>query len=182
MNHFAKSPIEFPLKHSNLRDFLDTSTSVSEELLKYIRRSQGQTILSINCGHEDLNKLILNNMHFDSILIVFERKSTVCKRIKKTEDDRLFVFNDSVWEINRIFQNREIADMIISADPLFPTLAQKIAQTMEVGKAVLKPHGVYIQIAYVDIYKSVFRRTFKHCYFKRIDNFPISTVYVGFND
>ena len=145
MNHFAKSPLEFPLKHSNLRDFLDTSTSVSEELLKYIRRSQGQTILSINCGHEDLNKLILNNMHFDSILIVFERKSTVCKRIKKTEDDRLFVFNDSV-------------------------------------KAVLKPHGVYIQIAYVDIYKSVFRRTFKHCYFKRIDNFPIATVYVGFND
>lgn len=142
--------------------FTRTSKSTSRGILKLIDLSNVEFIIELGAGDGAITKILLDHMKCSSRLIVFETNPLFCSILKKIEDERLEVINDSAENLDKHLKMKSIneVDAIISTLPfiLIPALvrARIVSQCIK----SLKSSGFFFQLHYSLSIKKFYQRYF----------------------
>lgn len=131
--------------------------------IKHVDFTNAKTIVELGAGDGVITKHILKAMRPDAQLLAFEVNDKFCDLMRTTiNDDRLHVIEDSAEKIEHYLETigENEADYVISALPF-------VALPKELGKKIvaeahrkLKVGGLYIQIHYSLLAKSLYEDTF----------------------
>ena len=161
-NKFSLNHIEF-FKESvkNLKTvgtITRSSDFLCKRMIKHVDFENAQTIVELGAGDGVITKHILNSMKKDSSLIVFEVNSAFCEELRKIDDDRLTVVEDSAENVEQYVESK--VDYFISAIP-FVMLPKKLAVSiLNVCKNTLSSQGKFIQVHYSLVIKKMYQKIF----------------------
>ncbi|MFK7934597.1 MAG: class I SAM-dependent methyltransferase [Saprospiraceae bacterium] len=132
--------------------------------IKHVNFENAKTIVELGAGDGVITKHILDSMRPDAKLIAFEVNGKFCDLMRERfdGDQRLHVAEDSAEKIGEYLKSigETKADYIVSAIP-FVALPKEVGRKI-VGEAHkhLKKGGLYIQIHYSLLAKSLYEDTF----------------------
>ncbi|MEM6967066.1 MAG: SAM-dependent methyltransferase, partial [Bacteroidota bacterium] len=88
-------------------------------MIKPVDFDSADVIVELGAGDGVITEHILRHMKKDSVLLAFEVNKTFCDQMRKIEDDRLIVIEDSAEKLGEylVKYDLEKADYIISAIP-----------------------------------------------------------------
>lgn len=130
--------------------------------IKPINFAEADTIVELGAGDGVITKHILNKMKPNANLLAFEINPLFCDNMRKINDSRLHVIQDSAEYIEAYLKNieEEQADYIVSALPF-------VSLPKELGKKIvsesykhLKKGGLYMQVHYSLVTKSMYEDIF----------------------
>lgn len=130
--------------------------------IKPINFSKANTIVELGAGDGVITKHILKKMKPTAKLLAFEINPLFCETMRKIEDPRLHVIQDSAEHIEAYLKSIHAteADYIVSALPfvsLPKELGKKIVNT---SYQHLKKGGLYMQVHYSLVTKSLYEEVF----------------------
>ena len=135
--------------------------ALSKKMASFITK-EDKHVIELGAGDGALTTNILKNMHPDGKLLSFEINPNMVEVLKRIDDPRLVVINDSAEHMEKYMRQHGIAafDAVVSAIPyivLPEVLAQKIITLCKVN---LKKNKFYLQVHYaktkVALYKNAF--------------------------
>lgn len=139
-----------------------SSKYLCKGMIRHVDFKKADTIVELGAGDGVITKHILNSMKKDSQLLTFEVHKSFCELLKKIDDDRLEVIEDSAERIGHYLEKhqKKQADYIISAIP-FVMMPEEISYKIirECSK-YLKPGGLYIQVHYSLLAKKMYKDIF----------------------
>ena len=164
-----------PKKRTFLNQFLNdtkmigsvrpSSRFLAKKMLQNINFDQDKILVELGPGTGVFTFEIIDKMHRDAKLLVFELNKTFIRNLKKQiKDDRVILINDSAEKINYYlnFYNLEKADIIISSLPLSNFDIDLKKNIVENSNEALKDTGLFIQFQYSlsskEFFKSIFRQ------------------------
>jgi len=145
---------------------LPSSKGIINKMVKPIDFKNNITIIELGSGTGVITKNILNKMNSESNLICFETNKKFYDELKKIDDKKMTLLNDSAEMMESYINENEIikVDYIVSSVPLV-TLPKKVTNNiLEQSEKLLNNHGCLIQLQYSKLLK---RRLKK--YFNTID-------------
>lgn len=158
-----------------------SSRFLAQKMLQHINFDEARVLIELGPGTGVFTDRILEKMHPDARLLVFELNDNFCNVLKKSiTDPRAVIIHDSAEKIEEYLEKHSLgkADVVISSLPLanFPaTLRQSI---LDASHRSLKKAGKYIQFQYSLQSKKHIKKTFTEV---NIDftplNFPPAFVY-----
>ena len=158
-----------------------SSRFLAQKMLQNIDFNEARVLIELGPGTGVFTDRILEKMHPEAKLLVFELNDNFCNALKKRiTDSRAIIIHDSAEKIEEYLEKNNLgkADVVISSLPLanFPTaLRQSI---LEASHRSLKTVGKYIQFQYSLQSKKHIKKTFGDI---EIDftplNFPPAFVY-----
>jgi phospholipid N-methyltransferase len=158
-----------------------SSRFLAQKMLQHIDFESARVVIELGPGTGVFTDRILEKMHPDAKLLVFELNDNFCNSLKKRiTDPRAVIIHDSAEKIEEYLnaEGLDKADVVISSLPLanFPSaLRQSI---LEASKRSLNASGKYIQFQYSLQSKKHIKKTFGNV---DIDftpfNFPPAFVY-----
>ncbi|MBR9919643.1 MAG: methyltransferase domain-containing protein [Bacteroidetes bacterium] len=131
-------------------------------MVKQIDFSQVDHIVELGAGDGVITHHILKQMKPDAKLFAFELLSNMADDLRKIDDDRLIIIEDSAEKLIMYMEKHGVkeVDAIISALPFvaFPDdLAYKIVNQC---KHVMKKGGRYVQVHYSLLAKKIYENIF----------------------
>lgn len=138
-------------------------------------------LVELGGGTGAITKEILRNMRPDARLIVFEMNPEFAESLRRLNDTRMTVVQDSAEHLEKYMREHGLkdADAVISTLP-FVIIEERLRNDiMEAVMRILRPGGHFIQIQYSLITKKEMKSKFKNL---RIDftpfNLPPSFFYI----
>ena len=128
--------------------FTRSSSFLCKGMIKHVDFSDARLIVELGAGDGVITKFILEEMHPDARLLVFEVNERFCDSLRDIDDDRLIVAQDSAEHLGSHIQRLgyKQVDAIISAIPF-------VALPKELGYSIvrechryMKKGGRYIQV------------------------------------
>lgn len=139
-----------------------SSKYVCKEMVSHVDFSNAKTIVELGAGDGVITKHILEKMEPGSTLLSFEVNENFCKTLRKIDDERLHVIEDSAEKLEEYIQKMGLTapDFVISAIP-FVSLPDELGYKI-VGecKKSMKPGGLFIQIHYSLLAKKLYETVF----------------------
>ena len=139
-----------------------SSRFLCKAMLKGIDFSKATLIVELGAGNGVLTRHILKRMRPDAKLLTFEVQANFCVLLRRIDDDRLVVIEDSAEHLAEYLAEfgREKADHIISAIP-FVILPKELAKSIVATcRNHLAPNGRFAQVHYSTILKSMYEDVF----------------------
>ena len=127
-----------------------SSSFLAKKMLDPIHFNEAQCIVEFGPGTGVFTKKLLKKMRTNSILLAFEINPTFIEELRKIDDKRLIVINDSAEKIEHYLQkhNQKSADYIVSSLP-FAVIPDTIVHNILTNSDnALSEKGKYIQFQY----------------------------------
>ncbi len=142
--------------------FTPSSKQLCREAISHIDFEETRFIVELGPGDGVITHHILNGMHSEAKLIVFEVNPKFCNQLREIDDKRLIIIEDSASKISEYLEQHDFArvDHIVSAIP-FVVIPQKEAfMIIEGCRAALETGGKFIQVHYTPLIKRMYRKIF----------------------
>lgn len=160
-----------------------TSTFCIKRVCKPIDFSQDITLVEFGAGTGVFADYILERMTPGSLLVMFETNKHLFKKLKKTKDPRVQLFNRSVEHVADLLDERLIGDVdyIISGIP-FSFLDDDVKTSiLKQSKKILKKDGAFLAYQTSGHLKEPLQETFGKVETEfELLNIPPMTVYRAF--
>jgi phospholipid N-methyltransferase len=140
-----------------------SSHFLCRKIISKINADEAHVVVELGPGDGVITKHILNHLHKDARLLVFEINEVFVEKIKTTiKDPRITVIHDTAENMGLHLEHLGLksVDYVVSGIPfvLLPlTLSENITQNC---KRLLRPGGRFIQFHYskrmVNFYKKIF--------------------------
>ena len=158
-----------------------SSKYLCDGMLKPIDFSQARVIVELGAGDGVMTRQILAHMQPDATLLCFEINPIFCETLRKIEDPRFVLIEDSAEYLDNYLQKKNLprADYVVSGIPFIALpndLSYRIVRSAFKG---LKIGGTYIQFHYATILKRMYQTIFGNLAIRFIAlNFPPAFVMV----
>lgn len=139
-----------------------SSKYLCKGMIKHVNFEEANVIVELGAGDGVITKHILNSMKPDAILLTFEVNERFCKKLRKIEDKRCIVIEDSAENISRYLKqvNAKHIDYIVSAIP-FVALPDELGYSIiSECKKYMKYGGLFIQMHYSLLAKKLYDNVF----------------------
>lgn len=139
------------LKSSNtIGAWSPSSSFLAKKMLKPIRFKDANCIVEYGPGTGVFTEKLLEKMHPNSMLIIFEINEVFFEELKKIKDTRLIVVNDSAEKIDHylLLNNQKKADYIISSLPFAMIPEDIVDEILKNSFNSLSEKGKFIQFQY----------------------------------
>lgn len=142
--------------------FTRSSKFLCKGMIKHIDFPTAKLIVELGAGDGVITRFILDEMHPDAKLLVFEVNERFCDELREIDDDRLIIAQDSAENIGSHVARLgfDKVDAIISAIPF-------VALPKELGYSIvrechrcMKKGGRYIQVHYSLVTKKLYETIF----------------------
>ncbi len=157
-----------------------SSRFLCQTMVENIDYDKAEVIVELGAGDGVITKHILERMRPNTRLLVFEIQASFCEIIRKIDDDRLIIIEDSAEHLHQYLKEYgfEKADAIISAIP-FVVLPKKLVKKIVVTcKDNLCPNGYFMQFHYSKMLKSLYEDVFTEVEVKFVTrNIPPAFVF-----
>lgn len=160
---------------------IPSSRYLAKKMLQNVNFKKARVLVELGPGTGVFTRKILEQMHEDAKLFVFELNDQFYQNLQEEiQDDRLVLIHDSAEHIQKYLNDAGFihADYVISSLPLtnFPKkLKESILKTVH---HCLKNEGCYIQFAYSLISKKVLETQFDEMDISFTPlNFPPAFIY-----
>lgn len=167
----------------NVGAIAPSSNKVVENLLSRINFSKKNILLEYGPGTGVITKQILNLMHKDSTLFVFETNNEFTKELLKIKDNRLKIITEDAEKSLNILKERyeiENVDYIISTIPFSFFSRRKRRRIIFKAFTLLKENGKFITYQYTWlVYHIIKERFLKHNIKPMLLNIPPAFVMEG---
>lgn len=139
-----------------------SSKYLCKGMIKPVDFDNADVIIELGAGDGVITEHILRHMKKDSVLLAFEVNKKFCDQMRKIQDDRLIIIEDSAEKLGEYLEKHNLgkADYIISAIPFvaFPDdLAKSIIRTC---KEHMKNNALFIQVHYSLLAKKFYQSIF----------------------
>src|SRR3990167_4357838 len=94
-----------------------SSKFLVKKMLETVDFEKAHTILELGAGSGVITRELLKKMSKGSKLVVFETNKDFFRDLKKIEDERIIVYNQSALRLQE-YLNKQVVDYIISGIPL----------------------------------------------------------------
>lgn len=127
-----------------------SSVYVCRSMTRLVPKLKDGIILEFGAGDGVITEEILRQMGPGDRLLVFEINPEFCDHLRKIEDPRITVFEESAENAGRILENLGLdqADLIISAIPFLLFPKHEALRLVSEFKNLLRPGGRFIQLHY----------------------------------
>jgi len=157
-----------------------SSRFLCQTMVENIDYNKADVIVELGAGDGVITKHILKRMRPDTRLLVFEIQASFCEIIRKIDDDRLIIIEDSAEHLHKYLEEYgfEKADAIISAIP-FVVLPKKLVKIIVTTcRDNLCPDGYFMQFHYTKMLKSLYEDVFTEVEVKFVTrNIPPAFVF-----
>ena len=139
-----------------------SSKHLCRELIKPIDFEHHLNIVELGAGDGVITKHIVNNLHPDANLMVFEVLEKFIPKIELIDDPRMSVIQDTAERLPHYLDEASIekVDVVLSAIPFVMLSEEKAREIVKICYDVLKKDGLFIQLHYSlalkKMYKSIF--------------------------
>lgn len=139
-----------------------SSRFLCQSMIKGIDFSKARILIELGAGDGVVTRHILNKMHADARLFSFEVQSNFCDLLRKIDDPRLVIIEDSAEHLTDYLKEygHEKADHIISAIPFVILPKDTAKNIVETCRDSLAPKGFFIQMHYSTMLKSLYESIF----------------------
>lgn len=175
ISSFIKTAISFS---SNLRTtgaLFQTSRKTEKNIAKLIKHHNPNLVVEYGAGLGNITKVILKNTKSECKIYIFEINPDFCEVLKKNDDNRLVVINDSAKNIN-LYLNEEI-DLIISTIPFTLINKLELDKILETSAEQLKPNGSMYQVLYSSLFMNKLKKYFGEVSCKTLISLPFEFLY-----
>lgn len=152
---------------------------LGEKMIESIDFDKERILVELGPGTGVFTDIIIDRMHPDAKLLVFELNESFYKSLEdRIDDPRVQVIHDSAEHIQKYLSDNEKSDVVISSLPLmvFPEKLRK--DVVKESYNSLKPKGKYVQFQYSLQSKKLLESVFKSVNVKfTLKNFPPAFVY-----
>ena len=148
--HFIKESLK------NIKEvgtILPSSKFVVEKMVAPINFKKKLTILELGSGSGVITKELLEKMSCDSQLICFETNKKFYQELKKINDKKMILINESAEKMKSYLDEFEIKkiDYIVSSVPLVSLPKKKTNKILSVSVEILGKSGKLIQLQYTKL-------------------------------
>lgn len=139
-----------------------SSSFLCKEILKQIEFTQGQVLLELGAGDGVITHYLLKKMAPDATLIALEINPVFCEVLRKIEDKRLIVIDQSAVHLCDIFKSLRIeqVDHVISAIPFVILPEATAIQIIQAAFDHMAPMAKFIQVHYSLLAKKMYEKIF----------------------
>ena len=130
-----------------------SSKFVVEKMVAPINFEKKLLILELGSGSGVITKKLLEKMSCDSQLICFETNRTFYQELKKINDKKMILINESAEKIKLYLDEFEIekVDYIVSSVPLVSLPKETTNKILSVSVEVLGEDGKLVQLQYTKL-------------------------------
>ncbi len=159
---------------------LPSSKYLGEKMLKGIDFEQVNVIVEFGPGNGVITKKVLQRMHKDAFLIVFEINEQFYKELQQIKDPRLILVNRSAETLGEVLKENSFSaiDVVISSLPLSvipKTISERILQETY---TFLNNGGIYVQFQYSTQFYEVIKVIFNNLKLRfEMRNIPPAFIY-----
>lgn len=140
-----------------------SSKFAAKKMIKPVNFSTAKYLVELGAGNGVITKHILEKMRPDAKLLAFEINPKLCEEIKKIDDSRLILIEDSAEKLDFYLEKHQMpqADHVISALPL-SLIPDEIRDNIidEVVKNLGK-NGFFVQIQYSPVSLKILKQKFE---------------------
>lgn len=177
-NVFLKSFLKNPLRTGSI---VQSSPILADKMLSKIDFRNAKCIVELGGGAGIITKKILKKMHQDCVLFCFEIEPALAAKLRRIEDSRLIIINDSAEKIDIYLKYYGFpkADCIISGLPLASLPSKTSRSILKNIYTYLPSGGQYIQFQYSLVSLRQIKYLFSSVAISFVFlNFPPAFVYV----
>lgn len=159
MAKFLKTALSFTKNIKTTGAIGETSRFVEDEISSFITPDKKQIAVEFGAGHGNITKVILSKMHPESRLIAFEVEASFFDELRKIDDPRLQLENQSAGAVVEV-AGEEAVDCIISSIPITIIPKEIRHEILDNAKKSLKHGGRYTQVLYskqIPLFNKYFR-------------------------
>lgn len=151
---------------------------LGEKMIENVDFDNARTIVELGPGTGVFTEMIINRMHPDAKLLVFELNDSFFNNLKDRFDDpRVQIIHDSAEKIAQ-YTNGEKVDAVISSLPLMVFSEELRNNVVNAAYDSLKKEGKYMQFQYSLQSKKLLQSIYKNVSVKfTMKNFPPAFVY-----
>lgn len=152
---------------------------LGEKMVENVDFDKSKLLVELGPGTGVFTDVIIDRMHPDAKLLVFELNDSFYKSLnKRIKDPRVQVIHDSAEYIEKYLENGEKMDVVISSLPLMVFTEELRKNVVDAAHDCLKPKGTYIQFQYSLQSKKLLESVYKKVSVKfTMKNFPPAFVY-----
>lgn len=150
-----------------------SSKFLCEGMVKHVDFGSAKILVELGAGDGVITHHILKNMRPDCKLLAFEVNPKFCEHLRKINDPRLVIVEDSAEKVGEYLAAHgfQQADAVISAIP-FVALPEELSnKIVDSCKQHLKTGGFFIQVHYSLLLKKMYEKIFGN----------VATHFVAFN-
>ena len=139
-----------------------SSKHLCKGMIKHVNFQDASLIVELGAGDGVITKHILRSMHPDARLLAFEVHPKFCDSLRKINDKRLIIVEDSAEKLGEYMEKigAEEVDFFISAIP-FVALPKELGyKIVSICHQYLRKSGLYIQVHYSLLAKSLYESVF----------------------
>ena len=146
-NSLLRSFVKNPLRTGSV---VQSSPILAKKMLEKIDFQNTKCIVELGGGAGIITKKILKKMHKKCILLCFEIEPALASKLKRIDDSRLMVINDSAEKIDFYlkYYGFQKADCIVSGLPLASLPPKTSRSILKNIYAHLPSGGQYVQFQY----------------------------------
>lgn len=139
-----------------------SSRFLCRNMISYIDFHKARWIVELGAGDGVITHHILEKMHPDAKLMVFEVMHNMCDHLREIDDPRLIVIEDSAVKLGEYLKECGFpeAEFIVSAVPFVAMPEELSYQIVREAKKNLKSGGLYIQVHYSLLARKMYQEIF----------------------
>ena len=143
-----------------------SSKFVVTKMIEPINFEEKLTILELGPGSGVITKKLLEKMSSDSQLICFETNKKFYEELKKINDNKMILINQSAEKMKQYLDKYEIekVDYIVSSVPLLSLPKEVTNKILSISVEILGESGQLIQLQYTKLLAKKLKR-----YYNQID-------------
>lgn len=139
-----------------------SSKFLCKKMVEQTDFEDAKVIVELGAGDGVITKHILKKLPKDASLMVFEVHPEFCVLLRKLEDPRLIIIEDTAEKIGEYLTKHNFTeiDAIISAIPFVVVPEDESYRIVEACKHYLKEMGTYVQVHYSLVKKKMYENVF----------------------
>jgi len=138
---------EFLKNWRSVGSITPSSKFLTNKMLETVDFSKAKLVIELGSGSGIITTQLLKKINKDARLIAFETNSDFYRDLKKINDDRVEVHNQSALSLEKYF-SPESVDYIVSGIPLANLSVSDKKNLLISSYKALKPNGRFIQFQY----------------------------------
>lgn len=152
---------------------------LGEKMISTVDFNKERVIAELGPGTGVFTDVIIDKLHPDAKLLVFELNESFCTALQKRIDDpRVQVIHDSAENIANYLDEGEKCDVVVSSLPLMVFPQELRNAVVNASYDALRKNGKYVQFQYSLQSKKLLESVFKSVKIKfTLKNFPPAFVY-----
>lgn len=124
-----------------------SSRFLVKTMIRGVDFKRAEVIVELGPGSGSITLELLKRMKANSKLIVFETSKSFCRELKKIDDSRLLIHNESAVDLEEYLQGYNV-DYIISGIPLATLSSRDKDKLLKSSNKVLASKGYFVQFQY----------------------------------